>query len=251
MGDHHTYSDQQVKDILMKAVELQQQGTLDAGTTEGGLSKEQLAKMAAELGIDPKYLDAAIDQARVTRQEDKGLTFLGVPLARNHHAVVEGELDPERFDVIVPELGNPGMNSHLGGSQVGRSLTARVSKGMAFGPISVVSRDGKTRIEARQAAFVGFMAGMYPALITSIMVGAGMIGHGHAMAGSLIAGGILAAGFTAFRFMALRGDRSMKEIVSRVAEVVAEETKAQGVRANLAGATAVDVTPPETQQDRA
>lgn len=240
MENERTYSDQQVKDILMKAVDLQQQRALDGSPDPNGLTREQLVKMAAELGIDPKYLDAAIDQARVSQKEDKGTWILGIPFAHKHQAVVDGELDPERFDVVVPELGNPGLNQHVSASsQVGRSLNARVQKGFAFGPLTVVSRDGKTRIDGRHVAFVGFMLGMYPALIGALLTGATLAKQGNPLFGLGAALAFLLAGTGLFGWMARKADQAMKEVVARVASVVAEETKAQGVRENLARSTSV------------
>lgn len=252
MEHQRTYSEQQVKDILMKAVDLQQQGALAGTADANGLSRDQLVKMATELGIDPKYVDAAIDQVRVSQGQDKGVRFLGIPLSHTHEAVVDGELDPERFDVVMPELGTPNMNSNFSGSsQVGRSLTARVSKGFAFGPITVVSRDGKTKVTGKHSAFVGFMAGMYPAIILSFVLGAGMIAKGHLVGGLVAILGILGTGLGLFTLMARKADQAMKEVVSRVAAVVADETRAQDVRDNLARPMSVAPQDEAHVEDRA
>jgi len=250
MENERTYSDQQVKDILMKAVDLQQQGALEGSSDPNGLTREQLLKMAAELGIDAKYVESAIDQARVSQGEDKSISFLGIPLARTHKAVVDGELDPERFDVVVPELGATGIKG-VGSSQVGRSLTARVQKGMAFGPLSVVSRDGKTRIEARHMAFMGFMLGLYPSIIFALVGGLNLAKHANPMIALGFAAALLVAGSGAFAIMAKKADEAMRALVGRVAGVVADETKAQGVRENLARSTSVQSDTENRVEDRA
>lgn len=252
MENERTYSEQQVKDILMKAVDLQQQGVIEGTSDPSGLTRDQLAKMAAELGIDSKYVDAAIDQSRVTQKEDKGTWLFGIPITHTHEAVVEGELDPERFDVVVPELGTPSLNPHLSGSsQVGRSLNAKVSKGLAFGPLSVVSRDGKTKISGKHMAFVGFMTSMYPALIFSLIFGLKVAQAGNLIGAFALVLTLLTVGTGIFTWMARKADQAMKEVVKRVAGVVADETKAQGVRENLARSTSVQSDTENRVEDRA
>ncbi|MDI9640881.1 hypothetical protein QPK87_18135 [Kamptonema cortianum] len=173
-GEKRVYSEKEATDLVIQAVRLQESSE-HGGEYTPGISYDELRRMAADVGVDERYLQAAIKGVPIVREERK--FFLGIPVASEFERVIDGELPPENFDVITEALwknswsprGRHGLQQ-LVPTQVGRTMQGQISSGAAWGQIRVSSKNGRTRVWARNNAFIPFMAGLYPSLIISFIL---------------------------------------------------------------------------------
>lgn len=235
------FNEKEAAELVLKAAKLQEQSSEGSSSYAPGISFDELARMAAEAGVDPSYLQKALEG--VPEKSEVPTKFLGIPISTEFERIIDGELAPDNFDVITEGLpprvagrGPHGTRMHNVGVQVGRSMQMQVAKGPAFGTLMVTSRNGRTRIATRQGAFLPFMAGMYPALMISF-ISLMMLteGKNHASANPAvnipIAIAALIAGIIAYLALHRSGTNRMREITDGIAQRVQEETDI--VRENL------------------
>lgn len=238
------FSEKEAAKLVIEAAKLQEASADGASDYTPGLSFDELAKMAREAGIDPKYLEQVLEGRPVS--EDSIRRFLGIPIGAEFESIVDAELPPDNFDVIAEEFENTPFSARRGGAatnfpvQVGRSVQVRVAKGGAFGPLKVTSRRGRTRVQAKQTMFVPFMTCLYPALIFSFVAGMSNIERpGVPLWLIPIA---LAVGSVGYGLVMNSGIRKMRETVAKVSERIREETNS--LRDRLSEATSVGVDEP-------
>jgi hypothetical protein len=241
--DKKYFSEKEAADLVVKAAKLQEKA--GGGDYTPGISFDELAKMAAEAGIDPAFLSQALQG--VPEEEEEVKSFLGIPLSTEFERVVEVELPPERFDVvseIFPQRwigqGPRGPRMTNVGQQVGRSLMMQISRFPAHGQLKMTSRNGRTRITTKQTMFLPFMVGLYPTLlgafISLIMLADGKNSSGASpMVNIPIAIGLIVLGMTVFTYLARSGQKKMREVTDEVAARIQEE--GETLRANLGSAS--------------
>ena len=190
------YSDKEVSRLLKYATELQEKD--EAGGRlghEGGMTLATLQDVAAEAGIDPRYVQFAA--ARIDSPEPTGLehSLAGTPLLVRAERVLPGELQEGDYEQIVTEIQ---MAADVQGdaSMVGRTLTWRSATSehqFRALQVTVSSRNGETRIQAEERLH-GY-AGM---LFGGVVGGGGMgVGFGVGMGVGL---GALGSGLFAALF---------------------------------------------------
>lgn len=195
-GPPRRYSDKEVSRLLRHATELQEKD--EAGgrlVHEGGMTLATLQDVAAEAGIDPRYVQLAA--ARIDSPEPTGLehALAGTPLLVRAERVLPGELRQEDYEQIVTEIQ---MAADVQGdaSMVGRTLTWRSVTSehqLRAVQVTVASRNGETRIQAEERLH-GY-AGM---LFGGVVGGGGMgVGFGVGMGVGL---GALGSGLFAALF---------------------------------------------------
>jgi hypothetical protein len=242
MSDRRVFSEQEAADLVIRAAKMQE-ASQESSSYTPGIDIEQLKRLAADVGVDEKFLFAAM--SATPEAKDVHRRFMGLPIFDEYERVVEGELDPEDFDIVTDLMGSGPGRTRLSGNgnrtlmttQVGRSLEGYVRSGPAYGPLKMTSRNGRTRISARRTMFVPFMAGLYPAIILSIvtMAMASENSISVAIAATIVL--LLAImGSVTFGALAMQGERKMKQIVDEMADRVADATSNQ-VRKNLAQST--------------
>ncbi len=208
------FSEQEVGAIIRRAVEL----TEEEGTSyQPGVTQEELRRIAEDVGVPLEALERAIREVGQMR-DTRGPLQLSAEFER----VVEGEVDPDQYDLIVEDV-KPLQKGHSAGpSQVGRKLTMPAWNGVGQSTIEITAREGRTRIRVKSnALFQGLMT-LYPAFIGSIIaMGAlgerGMIGVGVALSAAFTAVG---AGM--FSFLTRRGHENSRELADELRDRVAK-----------------------------
>jgi len=228
------FNEKEAAELVLKAAKLQEQSSEGSNSYAPGISFDELARMASEAGVDPSFLQKALESA--PEKSENPISFLGIPLSTEFERIIDGELPPENFDVITEGFpaklagrGPRGTRMHNVGVQVGRSMQMQIAKGSAFGTLRVTSRNGRTRVSTRQGMFLPFMAGLYPALMISfitmmMLVDGDTKAHANPAVNIPIAIVAMVAGLVAFVILARSGQNRMREITDSIATRVQEET---------------------------
>lgn len=211
------FSEQQVSAILRRAVELSEKQNEEGYTP--GITKDELIRIAQEVGLSPEHLEQAIREAGSNPEFRKKFN-----LVEEFEEVVDGEIPPENFDVLTPNLRTFGRGSGI--RQIGRSLQGRVWTGGGTGSLTVTSRNGRTRIEGKSNPLGAVLLSLYPAFI-GMVISAGVLGDNHLASYIPVAiAGFGAAGVAGFFAMVRKGQEGMRKLVRDLRGVVEEETKA-------------------------
>jgi hypothetical protein len=164
------FTDEEVAQILREASEAQE-GSRPGGS-DGGLTLVQLREIAAEVGLDPKEIEAAASRLAPYRAPF-AVPILGTPVAPRFERDLSGELSREDFadllDTIRTVLGRRGITAvELD------ALEWRAADVMGGRYVSVVPRNGKTRVRVfgnfRDGAALVFLGGGI--LATSLSIAA-------------------------------------------------------------------------------
>lgn len=166
--DERKFTDQEVQEILKRAVERNQA----TGLVENeGLSLTELKEIGSEVGIDPGRLEEA---ARALIQADQGgpNPIVGARTALNFQRTVEGEVDPgdtpEVLSVIRRVMGKSGEVSELHGSLEWKAVGESGER-----LVALTSRDGNTTVSASanltNAAIMIFCGAGIPGIFASIL----------------------------------------------------------------------------------
>jgi hypothetical protein len=160
------YGDKEVGLILKRAAEIQHQEPTSAA--EGaGLSLAELEEIAAEAGIDARYLRRAaveVDAGSAALYSGTASRFLGAPLAIQLERTLTGNFPEDQFEQLVPDIQHAA-EGHGQASALGRTLTwqSSTSRGdeLRSLQITVTTGDGRTRvrIEERLGNFAGAVFG--------------------------------------------------------------------------------------------
>jgi hypothetical protein len=183
--DERRFSDEEVREILRRAVE--QASSSNALTRRDGLTLAELKEVAAEVGIDPARLDQAA-RSLVLRDADEGGRLLGGPrvvhLERSVTAAFRPEETPEVLSVIRRTMGTQGEVDEIHGSL---EWSARGDAAERY--VTLSPRDGGTAIRGSvnlsNAAVLTYLPAGLLGAITSL---AGLIKY--VQDGSVV-GGIL------------------------------------------------------------
>ena len=172
------YSDAEVRRLLKYAAERQQSDEAGGGGGRegGGMTLAALQEVAAEAGIEPRYVQLAA--ARIDSPEPTGLEhwLAGTALLVRAERIVPGELRKEDYEQVVAEIQMatdvPGDTTMVGRTLTWRSVTSEHQ--LRSLQVTVASRNGETRIQAEERLH-GY-AGM---LYGSVVGGGGMgVGFG-------------------------------------------------------------------------
>lgn len=211
------FSEQQVSAILRRAVELSEKQNEEGYTP--GITRDELIRIAQEVGLSPEHLEQAIREAGSNPEFRKKFN-----LVQEFEEVVDGEISPENFDVLTPNLRTLGRGGGM--RQIGRSLQGRVWAGGGTGSLTVTSRNGRTRIEGKSNPLGAVLLSLYPAFI-GMVISAGVLGDNHLASYIPVAiAGFGAAGVAGFFAMVRKGQEGMRKLVRDLRGVVEEETKA-------------------------
>lgn len=217
MAEERVFSEQEVTQILRRAVELTESGADKAYAP--GVTIEELERIAAEVGVSPRALSQAILEQGMEPSK-KGV----LNLTEEFERVVAGEMDPSQYDVILEglkPLSNAGQPS---ASQIGRKLTASVWTGFGQAKIDVTSRNGRTRLSVKSNAFLQGLMTLYPAFIGSVIAIASTADKGMAGIGLAIAAVLTSIGGLAFATLTRKGHRRAEKIAddlrSRIAATI-------------------------------
>ena len=166
--DERKFTDQEVREILKKAVEKAPSRAL---VKTEGLSLAELKAIGEEVGIDPARLEGA---ARAVSLEgsDRPNRFIGAPTILNFERKVEGEFDPEDtpeiLSLIRRTMGHQGEVDEIHGSL---EWSAKAESGDRY--VTLSSRDGSTTIRSSAnltgAAVITYLPAGILGFITSLV----------------------------------------------------------------------------------
>ena len=161
------YGDKEMGRILKRATELQHDEP--SAPTSGGVTLADLEEIAAEAGIDPKYLRrAAMEVDTGVADSSFWASVVGEDLMLTRDVTLPGELPDDGFERIVTAIQSQA-REHGQPSLLGRTLTWRaetVSKSRTI-QVVVTSRDGHTHVRLEEnlsqlatGVFAGGTAGL-------------------------------------------------------------------------------------------
>jgi hypothetical protein len=94
------FGDEQVRRILRDAAELQERSSVQPLDSARGLTLEELRQIAAEVGIDPGFVDLAASHADAP-VERSGSRAVGAPTRWHFRTTVPGEIEQGDLDRIL------------------------------------------------------------------------------------------------------------------------------------------------------
>lgn len=174
------FSEQEVAEIMRRAATLQEESADAAEVYTPGVTMEELQRVAQEMGVSAKFLEQAI------REKLGGEQPRGIGKAPEEQRVIEGELDPQDFDVVLDHI-RTRVRSRNQVAQVGRSMRGQVFTSSGMANLEVTSRGGRTRISVQPVAIFEYLGSFYPAFIVSILAGAPLADSGQPLLGAGIA----------------------------------------------------------------
>lgn len=156
------FSEQEAGDIMKRAAQLQEGAASDI--YQPGVTRDELRRVAQEMGVGDEYLDQAIRERLSSRP--KGL----VPSLQVEERIVEGELDPQDFDVVLQNV-SVRSTRRSAPVQIGRSLTAQAWSGSGLVKLQVSARNGRTRIQVRPRPVFELLGSFYGAFLIAMTGG--------------------------------------------------------------------------------
>jgi hypothetical protein len=217
-GERRVFSEQEVGEIVQRAAELQERSGQWALSYSPGVTREQLERVAREVGVEPAFLQQAIEERG---RERRASVFLPA-----QERVVEGELDPNDFDLILEQVRSVRTRHHPP-TQVGRMLQARVWTGSGLANLEVISRNQRTRVRVKARPIVEFFGTFYPAFFVSLFGGAALGAAGHPGVSAALAAGSLTAAAAGFRFWTHRSQRAAGKIADQLEGVLQQQLAPQ------------------------
>ncbi len=233
--DKRVFSEKEASEIVRRAAQLHEQALESASPYKPGVTREELERIAIEVGIDPTYIERAILEG--SRPESrKGPLHLTEEFER----VIEGELDPNDFDVGTNALRVMHRHQGRGAAQVGRSLNATSWTGVSQANVHVSSRNGRTRLNVKSNALFAWLFALHPAFILSIIAIGATSEAGLIWLGLGIVGALALAGWAGFRTLLKTGHKRAGELTDRLAAVIADENASQAVLGSATTTTVAD-----------
>lgn len=202
---------------MERAVKLQEESA-DAKAYTPGVSREELDRIATELGVNPAFLDEAIaEHLRPKPVEPERRKF-------SDERVIEGEIDPAEYDLLLEQIKVVNNRNHPV-QQFGRTLRAQTMAGGGLVNLEVTSRNGRTRVKATSFPIAQIMGTFYPAFILT-MISSGILGKsGHPIEAALVGAGLFGAAAFACRGWMRKTKASMNKMVDNLAAWVEQNAQ--------------------------
>lgn len=189
------FSEEEATALIQQAAELQSR---IVGTSRAdGLTLAELKKIAEDTGIDPQFIEQALANPKSKSQS------LGGGLAEEFVFEAAGALSEEDKSALVDFIREKGIKLQQA-SALGTTIQAQVVRWMLYGPLTMQTRNNRTKITFKQIPFVAYFAGMHIPLILALSLGIPLsIKMG--LVGGLLSLLLLILGVGMFAFLAKRG----------------------------------------------
>lgn len=180
------YDRKEIGRILKIASQLDQQGE----QKEEGLSREELRKLAVEVGIDPNHIDTAIQKMREGAFEPVPKTFMEENFSYRDAAFIDGNITDEIWEDVVTEIrrinGGIGRTNKLGSTYEWEQR----KKNVGYLQVSITPKNKRSRIRISAnyqsyANVLGFIGGIVGFTSLSVVASSLALPQG---AGLLVAG---------------------------------------------------------------
>jgi len=222
MSDKRVFSEKEASDVLQRAARLQEERG-GGSSYAPGVTNDELVRIATEAGIDPENLEAAIRAANAAPAKKSFLNLI-----EENERVVDAELDPADFDVIL-EVAKPARTRRHPVGQVGRTLTMQTRYRGSLYNVEVASRNGRTRIRVSSNPFIAYLMSLHPAILLSFFGGMNMAAQGDRTGALAFALAVVMTGMFAFVALARRGNAKTAELAEKIEERVREATSVSGL----------------------
>jgi len=216
--DRRVFSEQEVGEIVQRAAELQEASPERGLRYAPGVTREQLERVAQEVGVETEFLQRAL--AERSSAPERGGLF------RAHERVVDGELDPNDFDLILQHV-HARRSRHSPPTQIGRTLQGQVWTGTGYANLEVTSRNDRTRVRVKPKPLLEILGTVYPAFLATLTGAVPLAVNGHGMVSALLAAGSVTAATLGFFGWTRRSNRSAKRLADKLAGVVAQQVARQ------------------------
>lgn len=177
------YTDDEVSLILRRASELEAQKP-PAAPDQGGMTLAELEEIATEAGLNRELVRKAVRELDTgpPPRPARANPFLGAPVGIEMEREVEGELDEEAFERLVPEIqlaaDGAGHPTVIGHTLTWQSTDAQQSRTLY---LSISSSGGRTRIRIQErldrmagGLFGGIIGGVGGGVGIGVGVGVGV-----------------------------------------------------------------------------
>lgn len=252
------YGEQEIGRILKRATELQH--LEPSAPAAGGVTLAELEEIAAEAGIDPRYLRrAAVEVDSGLHDTSIWTRVVGDELLLVRELTLPGELGEGGFERIVAAIQSK-TSEHGQPSLLGRTLTWRAETASKTRTIQVVvtSRDGHTQLRLEEnltqlatGLFAGTTSGfgLGLGLGVGVPIGAGVLGSAlFAVAAPL---GAVAISFVASRAIYRTIVRSRSRRIAALFDAIVEEARASIEQAVASPSAPASLPlPPDSAQSR-
>lgn len=188
------YDENEIGKLLERATALQREDPVRTAAP-GGLSLAELEEIAAEAGIDPRFLRRAAAEMASGASSPEGWEHVtGERMTLVQEAVLPGELGPDGFERIVEAIQRTAQESGQP-SLLGRTLTwtAETPGKTRVIQATVTSRDGETHLRVVERLHQ-MASGLFAGTVVGGGVGLGL-GAGLPFALNVIGSGLLAGLF--------------------------------------------------------
>lgn len=227
MSHKQIFSEAQILEIVQRAVQLQEEAQNEGVTYTPGVTREELERIASEVGVKGEFLERAIREL-TTPQQRRALTKN--PLFRHaFEHVVDAELPMDKFDLVAEEL--PLRNSQSPPTQIGRSLRAKGMTGTNMTDVSITARNGRTRVKVETFPLLSWIFGGHIAFISTIMGSAMIAEHGMIGGGIALIGVGLSAGIGFLLGTSRNGAHKAEQLAGNIAKLVEQETSDLNIQA--------------------
>ncbi len=240
MSERKVFSEQEVSAVVRRAVELQETAGKESYTP--GVTPDELARIAGELGIEPKFLQQAIDEANSTESKRGPLH-----LTEEFERVVDVELAPEDYDVLLRYLKPAGNRG--GFTQIGKTLSGTTWTGCSMAHVEVTSKRGRTRINVKSNALFAWLVSLHPATLASFGLLGGLGSTGRIWLALAIVSAIWAVAIIAFKSLLEAGHRSARRLTDNLARSVSDS--GEDLRSRLASTSATTIEQTKTVETKA
>lgn len=229
------FSEKQAAEVLRRASRLQD----GDGSYAPGLTHEEILSIATEAGIDPKNVEAAIRGLETTRRTSRFFN-----LVEEEERIVDAELDPTEFDVIL-DVAKPAMTRRHPARQVGRTLDLRTRYKGGMYNVQVSSKAGRTRVEVASMPSMAYLMSLHPALLIAFVGSANLSARHMNLGATVFALVAMMIGLAAFVGLVHRGKEHTPALADLIESKVRETTA--DVRENLRDATTIEDESPSAR----
>ncbi len=244
MNEREVFSEQEVTAIIQRAIAIQESGQTSGSDFTPGVTMDELSRIANEIGVSPIALQRALEESKKGRSKSAWPGFQAT-----FERVLEGELNPNDFDVVTSNVSLLNTRNQQGVTQVGRTLTLHAWTGAGDAKVVISSRNARTKVSVTSGALLPIMMCAHPALITGIVTGGIVGGHGSPLVGVAIALGAAVLGILGSIKLLAANHRKSEDLADKVAKIVDDHLReSSSLTKNLAKATApVVVTSPSVE----
>lgn len=212
------FSEQQVTEIIRRAVMIQEGGTQQGKDYTPGITREELERIAREVGVSVDALRQAIEDSKSPTKR----RLFGAP--EEFERVIDGELDPNDFDVVAALLRSSNA-ARAPVTQVGRSIGGQAWVAPTLTSVDVTSRNGRTKVKVKPTIFGPFMLGAYPCILGAIISGVTLGERGFVTAAIGAAVAFVVAGITAFIALQKKSGENAEAFADKLRDRIADHLR--------------------------